>query len=210
MLIAVAGKDVLKLFRNLKQFKIRENPKIKNTIKILKALKSFKEFDSVKNLRISKAFGKLKDKMSVAGPVIPQILLLSVPHVLVMFLVISAVIPPDTTEGRTVYDEALYEDNAAEGALAKGGAEYKTKEAESADVSEEQTDVRAGNRIRRTLRSFRSNSGRNSEREDEIFQHHGQNGGRVPPDQRFGSRALHLRAHRLQLRPYRKFPRLPV
>ena len=150
MLIAVAGKDVLKLFRNLKQFKIRENPKIKNTIKILKALKSFKEFDSVKNLRISKAFGKLKDKMSVAGPVIPQILLLSVPHVLVMFLVISAVIPPDTTEGRTVYDEALYEDNAAEGALAKGGAEYKTKEAESADVSEEQTDVRAGNRIRST------------------------------------------------------------
>ena len=155
MLITVAGKDVLKLFRNLKQFKIRENPKIQNTIKILKALKSFKEFDSVKNLRISKTFGRLKDKMSMAGPMIPQILLLSVPHVLVMFLVISAVIPPDTTEGRTVYDEALYEDNAGEGvategALAKGGTEYKTEEAESADGGEEQTDVRAGNRVRST------------------------------------------------------------
>ncbi|MCR5603477.1 MAG: hypothetical protein K6G27_07230 [Lachnospiraceae bacterium] len=142
----------MKLFKNLKKFKIRENPKIQNTIKILKALKNFKEFDSVKNLKITKAFRGFKDKMAEFGSVLPQILLLSVPHVLVMFLVISAVIPADIAEGKTAYEGLLNEENLQDGAASVGAAvvgdtEYKSVGSETIAGNEEQVSFKNGNRI---------------------------------------------------------------
>ena len=127
-----------------KEIKEKKSYKSSKAFIILKALKNLKEFESVKNLKIVKAKDSLSKKNEGLKDIVPRAFVRSIPHILIMVLIISIINPMDIAEriggnGNTAQPAGV----SGNTAMVDAAAENAVSGNEASDVSANEVNAAA-------------------------------------------------------------------